>query len=109
MTRADHVEGGIALRCEPAPVSNGKGFGKAHHAREDMIFPCAYGLFGGVCAMDVRWSALNACLFSGNKGFNIFGCFVVNFMEERFEAADGEPGADLTIGAEKSFFQAKPS
>jgi hypothetical protein len=50
----EHVEGGIALRCEPAPVSNGKRYGKARHAGKEMIFPGAYGPFGGVCAIDVR-------------------------------------------------------
>jgi hypothetical protein len=38
-----------------------------------MILPCAYGLFGGVCAMDVRWSVLNASLFSGDNHFDVLG------------------------------------
>jgi hypothetical protein len=55
----EHVEGGIELSCELAPVGNGKQFWKAHHAGKKMIFPGAYGLFGGVCAMDVCWSVLD--------------------------------------------------
>jgi hypothetical protein len=45
-----------------------------------MIFLCAYGPFGGVCAMDVWWSELDASLFCGNKRFDVFGCFVVKFV-----------------------------
>ncbi len=66
MTRTEHVEGGISLRCEPAPVSNGKRFGKARHASEKRIFPGAYGPFGRVHAMDVWWSVLDVCLFGGD-------------------------------------------
>jgi hypothetical protein len=72
MTWAKHVECGIALNCEAAPVGDGERFGKACHAGKKMIFPCAYSLFGRVCAMDVRWSVLNASLFSGNKRFDVF-------------------------------------
>ncbi len=103
MTRAEHVEGGIALRCELAPFSNGKRFGKAYHPSKKMIFPGMYGLFGGVCVMDVRWSVLDVCLFGGNKHFNVSGCFVVKFMQERFEATESEPGIDLAIRTEKLF------
>ena len=59
-----------------APVDNGKQFGKARHASKKMVLPCAYSLFGRVCAMDVRWSVLDVSLFRGNKHFNVFGCFV---------------------------------
>ncbi len=76
----------------------------AHHAGKEMIFPGAYGPFCWVCAMDVWWSELNACLFGGNNRFTTFGCFVAEFMEEKFEAAEHEPGVDLVIGAEKFFF-----
>ncbi len=111
-TRTEHVEGDIALSCEPAPVSNKKRFGKAHHtgkrkarhAGKKMIFSGAYGPFGGVCAMDVSWSVLDACLFGGNKRFNFFECFAVEFMQERFEAAESEPEEDLAICMEKFFF-----
>ncbi len=75
-----HVEGGIAMSCEAAPVGNGKQFGKARHVGEKMILPCAYGPFSRVCALDVRWSVLDASLFHGNKHFNIFGCYVVEFV-----------------------------
>ncbi len=84
-TWTDHVEGGIALGCKPAPVCYGKIFGIACHASKEMIFPGVYGLFGGVCAMDVQRSVLDACLFGGNKKCNIFGSYVVKFMEEKFE------------------------
>jgi hypothetical protein len=66
-----------------------------------MIFPGAYGLFGRVCAMDVRWSVLDACLFGGNKRVDVLGCLIVKFMQERFEAVESEPGVDLAICMEK--------
>ncbi len=69
-----------------------------------MIVPCVHGLFGRVCAMDVRWTVLDASLFRGNKCFNVFGCFVGEFMQERFEAAECEPGVDLAICTKKLFF-----
>ena len=47
------VECGIVLRYEAAPVGNGEGFWEACHAGAKMILPCACGLFGGVCDMDV--------------------------------------------------------
>jgi hypothetical protein len=71
-----------------------------------MIFLSVDGQFGGICTMDVQWSVLEACLFGSNEGFNIFESFVVEFMEERFEAAKGEPGAEFTVGMEKLFFGA---
>jgi hypothetical protein len=37
--RTEHVEGGIALSCESAPVGNGKRVEKAHHASKKMILP----------------------------------------------------------------------
>ncbi len=103
-TRMEQVEGGISMRCEMAPVSNGKRFGKAHHAGKKIIFPGAYGPFGRVCAMDVQWSALDACLFGGDKCVKVSGCFVVKFVQERFEAAESEPGIDLAICTEKLVF-----
>jgi hypothetical protein len=69
-----------------------------------MIFPGAYSPFGGVCAINVWWSVLDAFLFRGNKSFNVFGSFVVKFMEERFEASKSDSGVDLAIGVEKFFF-----
>jgi hypothetical protein len=45
-------------------------------------------------------------LFGGDKRFNIFGCFVVEFMQESFEAAESELGVDLAICTEKLSFQA---
>ncbi len=41
-----------------------------------MILPCGYGTFGGVCAMDVRGSVLDASLLRGDKHFDILGYFV---------------------------------
>jgi hypothetical protein len=104
LTRTEHVEGDIALLCELAPVCYGKRLGKAQHAGDEMVFPGAYGLFGRVCAMDVWQSVLDAWLFGGKESFNIFGSFIVKFMEERFEAAKSEPGGDLAKGAEKFLF-----
>jgi hypothetical protein len=56
--------------------------------------------------MDVGWSVLDASLFCGNKHFNVFGCFVVKLMQERFEAVESEPCTDLAICKEKLFFWA---
>jgi hypothetical protein len=56
--------------------------------------------------MDIWWSVLDVCLLSGNKRFNVSGCFLVEFMQERFEAAESEPGVDFAICTEKLFFQA---
>jgi hypothetical protein len=92
------------LWCELAPVCSGKRFGKACHAGKEMSFPIADGPFGGVCAIDVRQSVLDVCLLGSNKGFDIFGSFVVEFIKERFEATKSEPGVDLAIGVEKFFF-----
>jgi hypothetical protein len=68
------------MSCEAAPVGNGKWSGKARNAGEKMNLPCAYGLFGGVCAMDVQGSVLNASLFCGDKHFDVSECFVVKFV-----------------------------
>ncbi len=54
--------------------------------------------------MDVRWSILDASLFGGDKCFDVFGCIIDEFVKERFEAAESEQGADLTICTEKLFF-----
>ncbi len=69
-----------------------------------MIFPVAYGSFSGVRAMDVGWSVLDVCLFGCNKSFGTSECFVVECMQERFEAAESKPGVDLLICTEKFFF-----
>jgi hypothetical protein len=45
-----------------------------------MILPYVYGPFGGICAMDVWWSVLDASLFSGDKSFDVFRCFIVKFV-----------------------------
>jgi hypothetical protein len=62
-------------------LGDGKQFGKARHSVKEMILPCASGLFGRICAMDVQWSVLNASLFHGNKCFDIFGYFIVKFVQ----------------------------
>jgi hypothetical protein len=59
------------LHCQAATVGNGEGFLEACHAREKMILPCAYGLFGGVWAMDIWGSVLDASVFCGNKRFDV--------------------------------------
>jgi hypothetical protein len=104
MTWTEHVEVGTALWCDPAPVCYGKRFGKARHASKEMIVLGADDPFGRVCALDVQWSVLDVCLLGGNKGFNVFGSFVVEFLEERFEAAKSEPGVDVATVTEKFFF-----
>jgi hypothetical protein len=72
--------GWYCLSCEAAPVGDGKQFGKAHHDGKTMNLPCVYCLFGGVCAMHVRWSVLDASSHFGDKHFDVFGCFVVEFV-----------------------------
>jgi hypothetical protein len=62
-----------------------------------VILPCAYGTFSGVRAMYVRGSVLDASLLRGNKSFDILGCFVVEYVEERFETTLCEPLLDLTV------------
>ncbi len=44
------------------------------------IISCAYGMFGGVRAMDVSGSVADASLLRGNKRFDILGCFDVKFV-----------------------------
>jgi hypothetical protein len=55
--------------------------------------------------MDVRWSELDASLFGDNKCFDFFGCFFVEFMQERFEAAESEPGVAQYARISSSFEQ----
>ncbi len=54
--------------------------------------------------MDVWLSVLDASLFGGDECFNVFECFVVEFMQERIEATESELGVDLAICMEKLFF-----
>ncbi len=54
--------------------------------------------------MDVQGSVLDGSLLRGNKRFNILGCFVVKFVEERFETALCEPLVDLAVCMKKFFF-----
>ncbi len=74
------------------------------HPSKKVILPCAYGTFGKVCAMDVRGSVLDASLLCGNKRFNILGCFVVEFVEERSETALCEPLVALAVRTKNFFF-----
>jgi hypothetical protein len=55
MTRAEHVEGGVALLGEAAPVCNGERLGEAGDAREEVIFQGAYRAFRRISAMHVWW------------------------------------------------------
>jgi hypothetical protein len=70
-TRAEHVEGGIALFGEAAPVRNGEGLWEAGNARKKLIFPGAYRPFRRVSAMHVRWSVLDARLLPLDEFFDI--------------------------------------
>ncbi len=54
--------------------------------------------------MDVRGSVLDASLLHGGKRFLILGCFVFEFLEERFETTLSEPLVDLTVCIKKFFF-----
>ena len=54
MKSAEHVEGGVALLGEAAPVRNGGGLEEASNAREEVIFPGAYRAFCRISAMHVR-------------------------------------------------------
>ncbi len=74
------------------------------HAHKKVILPCAYGTFDRVCAIDVWRSVLDASLLCGNKRFDIFGCFIVKFVEERFETMVCEPLVDLAVCTKKFFF-----
>ena len=62
MTGAKHVEGGVALPGEAAPVCNGEGLGEAGDAREEVIFPGAYCAFRRISAMHVRRCVLEVSL-----------------------------------------------
>ena len=80
MTRAEHVECGIALFGEAAPVRNGEGLWEAGNARKEVIFPCAYRPFRRISAMHVRWSVLEVRLLSFDEFFNLVRCLVVHFV-----------------------------
>ena len=45
MTGAEHVEGGVALLGEAAPVCNGEGLEEAGNAREEVFFSGEYRAF----------------------------------------------------------------
>jgi hypothetical protein len=47
---------------------------------------------------------MDASLLHCNKCFDIFGCFVVKFVWERFEAAVCEPLVDLAVCMKEFFF-----
>ena len=71
MTRAEHVERGIALLGEAAPVCNGEGLREAGNAHEEVIFPGAYRPFRWISAMHVRWSVLEARLLPLDELFDL--------------------------------------
>ncbi len=85
-TGAEHVEGGITLLGEAAPVRNGEGLREAGDAREEVIFPGAYRPFCRISAMHVRWSVLEARLLPLDDFFDLVRCLVVHFVQEGFEA-----------------------
>ena len=85
MTRVEHVEGGVALLGEAAPVRNGEGLGEAGDAREEVIFPGAYHAFHRISAMHVRRCVLEARLLHLDEFLNLMHCLVVHFVQEGFE------------------------
>ncbi len=103
MTRAEHVEGGIALLGEEAPVPNGEGLREAGNAREEVIFPGVYCLFRRISAMHVRWSVLEACLLPLDELFDLVRCHVVHFVQEGFEAPHRQPLVDFVVGVQEFF------
>ena len=70
-TRAEHVEGGIALFGEAAPVCNGEGLWEAGDARDEVVFPGVYSPFRRISSMHVRWSGLEACLLPLDDFFHV--------------------------------------
>ncbi len=54
--------------------------------------------------MDIWGSVLDARLLHGNRRFDIFGCFIVEFVYERSEPAVCEPLVDLAVCTKKFFF-----
>jgi hypothetical protein len=54
--------------------------------------------------MDVWGSVLDASLLHDNKRFAIFGCFVVEFVKERFETTVCEPLIDLAVCTKQFIF-----
>jgi hypothetical protein len=70
-TGAEHVEGGITLLGEAAPVRNGEGLWEGGDAREEVIFPGAYCPFCRISAMHVRWSVLEARLLPLDEFFDL--------------------------------------
>ncbi len=72
---------------EGPPCQQGNDFSRC-------VWPVWQGLCNGCPAECTGW-----CLFAGNKSVNIFGSFVVKFMEETFESVKSELGVDLALGA----------
>jgi hypothetical protein len=70
-TRAEHVEGGIALFGEAAPVCNGEGLWEAGDSREEVILPSAYCPFCWIGAVHVRWSVLKASVLPLDEFFDL--------------------------------------
>jgi len=70
-TRAEHVEGGVALLGEAAPVRNGEGLWEAGYARNEVVFPGAYCPYHRISSMHVRWSVLEARLLRLDEFFDV--------------------------------------
>ena len=104
-TRAEHVEGGIALFCEAAPVRNWEGLWEAGNAHEEVIFPGAYRPFRRISAMLVRWSVLEARLLPLDEFFNLVRCLIVHFVQEGFEAPHRQTLAGFLVGAREFFLR----
>jgi hypothetical protein len=81
MKSAEHVEGGIALLGEAAPVRNGGGLEEASDACEEVIFPGAYRAFCRISAMHVRWCVLEASLLCLDEFLDLVRCLVVHFVQ----------------------------
>ena len=104
-TRAEHVEGGIALLGESAPVCNREGLWEAGNARNEVVFPGAYCPFGRISLMHVWWGVLEAHLLSLDEFFNVVRCFVVHFVQEGFETSHREPLVDFIVSAQEFFLR----
>jgi hypothetical protein len=85
-TGAEHVEGGITLFGEAAPVRNGEGLWEASDAQEEVIYPGAYHPFCQISVMHVQWSVLEVRLLPLDECFDLVRCLIVHFVQEGFEA-----------------------
>ncbi len=63
----------VAFLCDVRrhQLAMGKDYVRPAMPARKMILPCAYGLFGGVCEMDVWGSVVDASVFRDDKGFDV--------------------------------------